>query len=259
MLFACDSIVTESASKQIEEQLRRAIQEGRLRADQQLPTEAELAERFGVSRPTIREALKRLAAQNLIRSKRGPAGGNFVNCPTLHEAGMNLITPALLLTSTGAFDAAAICEARSLIELNLLALSIQRRSDDDLTELQAALDALSQPDTDAAAFSAAELRFHRTLVRAAGNKVIEYFSYALLEGLQPAGTCLNHTPEARGQLAAQHAALLAALRARDLPAAQRAFETYTQFRRALHEAAVAQDTDGDTSAGQAGAANALPA
>ncbi|KPF70231.1 hypothetical protein IP84_00220 [beta proteobacterium AAP99] len=240
MLFASDSIVTESASKQIEEQLRRAIQEGRLRADEQLPTEAELAERFGVSRPTIREALKRLAAQNLIRSKRGPAGGNFVNRPSLEEAGMNLVTPALLLTSSGEFDAAAICEARSLIESNLLAFTVQRRTDDDLTELQAALDELSDPATANGAFCAAEVRFHRAMVRAAGNKIIEYFSYTLLEGLQPIGNLISYKLQDRQQLVALHGALLDALRARDLAAAQQAFANYAQYRHTLYDAAVSQ-------------------
>ncbi len=259
MLFSCDSIVTESASKQIEEQLRRAMQEGRLRADQQLPTEAELAERFGVSRPTIREALKRLAAQNLIRSKRGPAGGNFVNCPSLHEAGMNLVTPVLLLTSTGEFDAAALCEARSLIESNLLELSVQRRTDEHLAELQLALDELSRPEADHAAFCAAELRFHRTLVRAAGNKVIEYFSYALLEGLQPIGSLVTDAPHDRSRLAELHRDLLMALRSQDLYAAKRAFEAYTQRRHALYAAAVAQYVAGGAGGAAAGASDPLPA
>jgi nitrite reductase/ring-hydroxylating ferredoxin subunit len=73
--------VTASAAKQISESLRAAIMDGRLKVDERLPTEEELAQRFKVSRPTVREALKRLAAQHLIRSRRGPAGGNFVSSP----------------------------------------------------------------------------------------------------------------------------------------------------------------------------------
>ena len=74
-MFGDEQIVTKSAAKQIAEHIRGAILEGRLKGDERLPTEEELAARYGVSRPTVREALKRLAAQNLISSKRGPAGG----------------------------------------------------------------------------------------------------------------------------------------------------------------------------------------
>ena len=84
-MFGDEQIVTKSAAKQIAEHIRTAILEGRLKGDERLPTEEELAARYGVSRPTVREALKRLAAQNLISSKRGPAGGTFVNSLSLEE------------------------------------------------------------------------------------------------------------------------------------------------------------------------------
>ena len=73
-------------SVQIAEAIRNAIVSGDLLSDARLPSEAELAEQFGVSRPTVREALKRLAAQNLIRTRRGATGGNFVNRITWSEA-----------------------------------------------------------------------------------------------------------------------------------------------------------------------------
>ena len=72
------AIVKASLSKQIAEQLRAAIVDGRFKIGERLPTEDELAQRYGVSRPSVREALKRLAAQNLVRARRGPTGGNFV-------------------------------------------------------------------------------------------------------------------------------------------------------------------------------------
>ena len=64
-----------SVAARIAAQLRDAIVAGDLASDERLPGEQELADRYGVSRPTVREALKRLAAQNLIRSRRGPTGG----------------------------------------------------------------------------------------------------------------------------------------------------------------------------------------
>ena len=66
-----------SLSIQIAEAIRNAIISGDLIVDERLPSEAELAEQFAVSRPTVREALKRLAAQSLIRTQRGATGGAF--------------------------------------------------------------------------------------------------------------------------------------------------------------------------------------
>lgn len=78
MAVEFESVVTVSAAKQIAESLRAAIMDGRLKVDERLPTEEELAQRFKVSRPTVREALKRLAAQHLIRSRRGlPAATSY--------------------------------------------------------------------------------------------------------------------------------------------------------------------------------------
>ena len=58
-------------SAQIAKAIRDAIIGGQLNVNDRLPSEAELAEQFEVSRPTVREALKRLAAQSLIRTQRG--------------------------------------------------------------------------------------------------------------------------------------------------------------------------------------------
>ena len=68
-----EPVVNVSLAKQISERILESITDGKLKADDQLPTEEVLASQFQVSRPTIREALKRLAAQSLIRSRRGPS------------------------------------------------------------------------------------------------------------------------------------------------------------------------------------------
>ena len=73
-------------SAQIAKAIRDAIMSGDLIVDERLPSEAELAEQFAVSRPTVREALKRLGAQSLIRTQRGATGGAFVNRLTFEDA-----------------------------------------------------------------------------------------------------------------------------------------------------------------------------
>src|SRR5689334_25295441 len=67
---------------QVEQQLREAILLGQFAQGDKLPPETELAQQFGVSRPTVREALGSLVAAGLIRKVPGVAGGSFVNSVT---------------------------------------------------------------------------------------------------------------------------------------------------------------------------------
>ncbi|MEA2247030.1 MAG: hypothetical protein QOH46_1559, partial [Solirubrobacteraceae bacterium] len=71
------------AYEQVYDQLRGMVLSGELARGQRLPTEVALAAEFGVSRGTIREAMRLLVAENLIRTAKGAGGGNFVMLPTV--------------------------------------------------------------------------------------------------------------------------------------------------------------------------------
>jgi DNA-binding FadR family transcriptional regulator len=103
-------------SARIARSIRDAIVAGRLVVDERLPSEAELADRFAVSRPTVREALKRLAAQSLIRTQRGASGGAFVNRLSYPEAYGQQITTSTLLLSMNDISFEVACEARFALE-----------------------------------------------------------------------------------------------------------------------------------------------
>ena len=153
-------------SAQIAASIRDAIVSGKLMVDARLPSEAELAETFGVSRPTVREALKRLAAQSLIRTQRGATGGAFVNRVSFDEVQSSLITSSTLLLSMNAIDFETACEARYALERSCVQLAAERRAPDHLAAMRAeiarqATDGL--PDT---SFCASDVAFHRALVDA---------------------------------------------------------------------------------------------
>src|SRR6056297_411190 len=124
-------------SAQIAAAIRDEIVAGRLIGDERLPSEAELAEHFEVSRSTVREALKRLAAQSLIRTARGASGGAFVNRMSYTEAyGQHITTSTLLLSMNGiGFDVA--CEARFALERACTPLAAARRAAETLERMQA--------------------------------------------------------------------------------------------------------------------------
>src|SRR5688500_7271841 len=168
MKLGFPALVTESLAKQIAENIGSAIIEGRLKVNERLPTEEELARQFGVSRPTIREALKRLAAQKLILSRRGPSGGTFVNKLSLEEVGSTLATYSTLLVSMGEFDLAEIAQARSELERICARLAAANRDESHLAILRAELEVQRDAAISDVDFCASDVRFHRALVDATG-------------------------------------------------------------------------------------------
>ena len=139
--------LTATLPQQIAESIREAIVEGRLKVDERLPTEEELAERFGVSRPTIREALRRLAALNLVRSRRGPTGGTFVHQPSLEEYASTLANATVLMVTMDEFSLTDITEARHQLELICCRLAAEHRNQAHLAEMKPELETSGTPSS----------------------------------------------------------------------------------------------------------------
>jgi DNA-binding FadR family transcriptional regulator len=210
-----DKVVTQSLAKQIAENIRDAIISGDLQVDERLPTEDELAAKFKVSRPTVREALKRLAAQNLIRSQRGPTGGTFVNRPSAEEVSASLTTATTLLVSMGEFSLEEIAEARRELELLCCKLAVAHRDDSQLDRMAAQLERQREPDLSDEDFCAADVAFHRALADASGNPVLRFVMFAVIEALQPISNMLVFRFRERDKIIDQHQRLLDAVRAQD--------------------------------------------
>ena len=179
------NIVTASATKQIAEQLRQAILSGELKKDDRLPTEFELAAQFDVSRPTIREALKRLAAQNLIRSKRGPAGGTFVNGFEMKDATEFLASSTMLMISMGAVEMANIIQTRRILQAECCKLALQNWSDTYMAGLNQCLEHQQDSSISDSEFCAADVAFHRYITDATENPMLQMIVYAIIDALVP--------------------------------------------------------------------------
>lgn len=219
MAIKYESLVTQSLAKQIAENLRAAILDGRLQIDERLPTEEELAARFSVSRPTIREALKRLAAQHLVRSRRGPTGGTFITRPTEEELRTTLTNATTLMVTLGEFNIDAITEARRELENLCLKLAIKRRTEQHLELLTQELDLQQQAISDEQ-FCASDIRFHRTIVDATANPVLKFNMVTVIEALQPLMNMIANRSRDRQVIIGYHRRLLQALIDQDLPGAQ---------------------------------------
>ena len=210
-----DPTTAGGLSAQIATSIRDAIIAGDLLVDQRLPSEAELAEQFNVSRPTVREALKRLAAQSLIRTQRGATGGAFVNRITFPEAYAQQITTSTLLLSMNDVSFGTACEARFALERSCATLSAARRTADHLAAMRAEIHRQSQPGLTDEAFCASDVSFHRALVDGACNPVLSYQLAGAVEAMQPLMNMVTFSSRDRARIVALHIAIADAVEAQD--------------------------------------------
>lgn len=217
-------------SAQIAEQIKAAIIAGDLPVDERLPSESEMADQFDVSRSTVREALKRLGAQRLIRTQRGATGGAFVNRLTYDEAHRQQITTSTLLLSMNTVSFTTACEARYALERACAPLSVQRRTADHLATMRAETHRQAQPGLTDEAFCASDVAFHRALVDAADNPVLSYQLAGAVEAMQPLMNMITFSARSRETIIGFHTSIADAVETGDAAATDAhlaALATYT--------------------------------
>ncbi|TYR33213.1 FadR family transcriptional regulator [Mesorhizobium microcysteis] len=239
MVLNYDAVVRGSVAKQVADSIREAILDGRLKMDERLPTEEELARSYGISRPTVREALKRLAAQNLIQSKRGPTGGTFVMRPDAEGLSETITAAATLLVGVGAFDIDQIITARMETETICCRLAAEHRSDEDLAAMEAEIAVQSDSATTDEDFCASDVRFHRALVRAGRNGPLELMMYTVIEAFIPITNMIVVRLRERHQVVTLHKDILEAVRKRDAVAATAALGRLLEYIHAMYNATLA--------------------
>src|SRR5690242_13270134 len=102
---------------QVEEQIREAILLGHFAQGEKLPAETELAEQFGVSRPTVREALGSLVGAGLIHKIPGVAGGSFVTTVTPDSLAATISRSVNTVIRLGALQVDELTQVRRLLEI----------------------------------------------------------------------------------------------------------------------------------------------
>ena len=152
------------------DELRADITSGRLQPGERLPPEPELCVRTGVSRSTVREALRLLASQHLIVTTRGVTGGSFVAHPDAEQLSEALSTGMTLLTKA-AVGFADLLELRRALEVPAAALAAVRRTDEHLAEIRAALFDPDLDDFDV--MLEAHAVFHAAVAKATCNPLYE--------------------------------------------------------------------------------------
>jgi GntR family transcriptional repressor for pyruvate dehydrogenase complex len=205
-------------SSMIVDQIRLLIRDGKLAAGDRLPSERELGERFGVSRVTVREALRGLEANGLISIRVGARGGAFVTAPTGERLGEGLSD----LLTLSVVTPAEVTEARQVFELGIVPIVCERADDRDIEELLDICDradALLETDHQYSASLSAE--FHIRVAGASHNAAIKMFAQSFHE---PMVMSLLRAREQDPQVGilgtAEHREFVVAISKRDTTAAE---------------------------------------
>ncbi len=193
-----------------------------------LPNERLMAEEFGVGRTTIREALRLLETQGVIRIKPGPGGGPQVRRPRPDDlvGAMTLILQFLGAT----LDEVAV--TREIIETAVTAMAAEHATPDDLAGLQQTIDTMRANLTDDAVFYPQNDAFHAQLARACGNTVLLVIAETLERMTANTSTEVEYPARTRARIADAHQRIVDALQDRDIRgAADEADEHMGEFRR----------------------------
>jgi GntR family transcriptional repressor for pyruvate dehydrogenase complex len=199
------------ASTDIVQQIKAAIFDGHLRPGDRLPTERELSERFGVSRATVRDAIRVLESGGLIHVRVGAGGGPFVAQPTIHRLA-DTLNNHLRLQGVSIRE---LAELRLATETEAAALAAQRATAQDLDRLEAVLRAAEQRAGTARSV-ATSLDFHLLLAEAAHSGALLAVLSAVRELLREAFETLHTRLPDMAEVALRvHRELYQALASRD--------------------------------------------
>ncbi len=236
--FVARPIETVSAAEQIAQQLRNAIVSDQLPPGHRLPPEAELAADYQVSRGTIRETLKILAAQRLVESTRGATGGTFVRHPEPAEMAAAMADTITLWFNAGNTSLAQVNAARDWIEHGCVKMASETRDEADVERIRIPVEAMEAPGIDMDDMLAIDIEFHSAVCRAAHNPVMEMAMNAI-HSVRPYTNAMIAPLLDIDTVADQHRAIFEGILAEDATAATAAFETHVRYLSVLRERALA--------------------
>ncbi|WP_231906865.1 FadR/GntR family transcriptional regulator [Cupriavidus sp. D384] len=169
-----------SRSEQVCKLIIAAILRGEFAADQKLPTEVDLANRYAVSRTTVREALSRLRSEGIVVSRRG--SGSFVQrMPVRSQASASPQIQSIA-------DIQHYYAFRLCVEVGAAEIAAQMRTDADLDTIRAAYGALDRTQESGAMGVEEDLQLHLAIARASHNP---FFVSTIEHALGPIRQCME--------------------------------------------------------------------
>ena len=158
---------TQRASEVIYEQIYQYISSGELQSGDRLPSERELAEQFGRSRPSVREALRMLQQDGLLTISVGTNGGAVVQGMSLSNAEQ----PLTKLIESGAISLQELVDYRAYNDRCCAELAAKYHTQEDVKNLHSIMERYKKSIPDSEAVAKIDVEFHKALARASHNKM----------------------------------------------------------------------------------------
>jgi GntR family transcriptional repressor for pyruvate dehydrogenase complex len=206
--------------EEIVRQVKAMIAEGRLKGGDRLPPERDLAEKFVVSRTSVREALRALESLGLVEIR--PGEGTFVRQVSIES----LVEPLALLMVSQREAIAELFEARRLLEPSLAALAAARATPEEIVEMERILEAQAAEVAAGRTGLAQDAQFHGAIGAAAHNRAITRIAHAIMDLLTQSREESLNTPGRPTRSHEDHRRVLTAIAARDAEAARRAMHEH---------------------------------
>ncbi|WP_043537268.1 FadR/GntR family transcriptional regulator [Saccharomonospora cyanea] len=188
--------------EQVVERLREYVAHSRLRAGDRLPAERELAQRLGVSRASVKQAVVVLEVQGLVETRHG--GGSYLVRDTLDvEPVEQLVARRQRLPD--------VLEAREAIETKLAELAAERRTHEDLDELESALSHMRAEIESGGHGVEGDRRFHAAVTAAARSALLAEFMHSISEQITESRTESLRQPGRPHRSLRQHQAIFDAI------------------------------------------------
>jgi GntR family transcriptional regulator, transcriptional repressor for pyruvate dehydrogenase complex len=222
------SLTRADASEQIAYEIRRHIERQGLQPGDRIGTEQELANEFGVSRPTLREALRLLAGSHLIRASQGRGGGIFVANTAGEGMGRHMSEAIGAMLATESVSLYDLLEARMVLEVPLAGLAAASTGPETIEQLEQAIADAEGHKPGSEPFNQADSRFHQTIAEAGGNDVLIAFTRWILDVLLPSLIDYIGPSISADDILGQHRAILRAIRRGQSTAAERAMREHLE-------------------------------
>lgn len=194
--------------------LKGLMSDGSLALGSRLPPERELAERFGVHRSSLRQALKALETIGVLTQRVGD--GTYLTS----DAASILSAPLEFMIIVDGISFTELMEARLIVEPELAARAAERATSNDLINLRAALDAMKASRRDRAVRAQHDLTFHETIAHASANRVCQRMFSAIHKATMK-GMMLTTSVDNYKETIRFHEAIYKAIWRRDPEAARR--------------------------------------
>ncbi len=206
--------LTDRVTRRIQEM----ILQGEVLPGDLLPTQHELAARYGVGLSTIREAIKGLTLIGLVEPRAGR--GTLV----LPDALKILNNTTLMKANLVSLEADQVLEARLFIEGALARLAASRASEQDIQEIEAAIEEMRQSLDDNLAFVRADLHFHLAVARASQNEVLMQTYYLIQSLMEEVVRLADELPGGKERALKNHTQILEGIKRHEPEFAQSATE-----------------------------------